>query len=115
MFSALSEGHGNLKDKLHQFIAICPIINLGWSQDEVIVYAADNYNFVNKTMADLHIEYVPNPGHMSADFVEAVCAILPCEIFGNLARNLFGKGSPFDRNDRVVVEDQRNASGSSLK
>jgi hypothetical protein len=52
---------------------------------------------------------------MSAGFVEAVCAVLPCKIFGNVARNLFGKGSPFDRNERVVVEDQRNASGSSLK
>ena len=105
MFSALAEGHGDLKDKLHNFVAIAPIINLGWSEDEVIVYAADNFNFVNKTMADLHINDIPNPGHMSAGFVELVCAHIPCKIFGNVARNLFGKGSPFDRDERVVVED----------
>ena len=115
MFSALSEGHSHLKDKLHNFVALCPIINLGWSQDEVIVYAAENYNYLNKTMAKLHIVDIPNPGHLSADFVEAVCALLPCKVFGNVARNLFGKGSPYDRNERVVVEDQRNASVSSLK
>lgn len=115
MFSALSEGHGNFKNKLHHFIALCPIINLGWSQDEVIVYAAENYDFVNKTMAHLHLVDIPNPGHMSADFVKSVCALLPCSVFDHFARNLFGKGSPYDRNERVVVEDQRNASGSSLK
>jgi hypothetical protein len=44
MFSALAEGHGDLSSKLNLFVALCPIINLGWSTDGVIVFSANNYN-----------------------------------------------------------------------
>ena len=36
MFSALSEGHGNLKDKLNIFIACAPIMNLKNSPNVMI-------------------------------------------------------------------------------
>jgi hypothetical protein len=44
MFSALAEGHGNLKEKLNLFVALCPITNLGWSTAEVIVEGAKHYD-----------------------------------------------------------------------
>ena len=101
MFSALAEGHGNLNDKILNFVALCPIINLGWSTDEVIVYGANDYNLVNTMFNDLHIDEIPAPAHISEEMYNAVCAIIPCSIFGNVLKDLFGYNSPFDRNDRA--------------
>lgn len=115
MFSALAEGHGNLHQKLHNFVALCPIINLGWSQDEIIVFSASNYNLVNTTLSDVLNSYIPSPSHISEKSYEAVCTVMPCSIFADFVKNMFGYNSPFDRNDRAMVEDHRNASGSSVK
>lgn len=38
MYSALSENHGNLNDKLSIFIALCPITNLHLSTDKIFTH-----------------------------------------------------------------------------
>ena len=115
MFSALSENHGNLRSKLHNFVALCPIINLGWSQDPLIVYGANNYDFVNSTLSNLHLIDIPSPGHVSSTIYNAVCKVINCKIFNNVAQNIFGENSPYDRNDRAIVLDKRSPSDSSAK
>jgi len=36
MFSALAEGHGNLKDKVNMFVALAPVVYMGNSQDGLL-------------------------------------------------------------------------------
>ena len=55
MFSALAEGHGNLESKINLFIAICPITNLGYTENKSFISAAKNYNSLENTFKSFGI------------------------------------------------------------
>jgi len=94
MFSALSEGHGNLKDKLNIFIAICPITNLHWADPPL--------GSLNKATDDAFIGLVEfnnfwelyGPGW--SNIVTTVCAVFPCAAFTE-----FFDSNPSNWNDPV--------------
>ena len=64
MFSALAEGHGDLKDKINIFIALCPITNLHLASSVVIRYAQRNYGVLKSTIrllsVNTHKFFMPN-------------------------------------------------------
>lgn len=115
MFSALAEGHGHLKHKLHNFVALCPIINLGWSEDPLMIYGSDNYDIISDTLFAFDLVEIPSPGHITSGLYEALCDSIDCNKFKEFSESIFGKYSPFNRNDRAIVEDKRNNTVSSAK
>ena len=64
---------------------------------------------------DLRLTWIASPGHVSSGVYNAVCKIVPCNIFDFFIQNIFGENSPYDRNDRAIVADKRNSSDSSAK
>lgn len=108
MFSALSEGHGNLQDKLNIFVAICPITNLHWADPPI--------GNLNKAVDDSLIALTKfngiwelyGPGWSS--IVQQVCAVFPCA-----AITQFFDSNPSDYNDpvRSDVSNYRTSPASS--
>ena len=108
MFSALSEGHGNLRDQIKVFVAICPITNLHWADPPI--------GSLNKSIDDTFIGFVEfnnfwelyGPGW--SNIVQYVCAAFPCGVFTE-----FFDGNPSDYNDpvRSDVSNYRTAPAST--
>jgi hypothetical protein len=78
MFSALSEGHGDLKNKLNLFVALCPIVNLGYSNDTLMTETSAHYDLIDKTLKEFDIQYISNPTKKTTNVENAFCKILPC-------------------------------------
>ena len=78
MFSALSEGHGDLKNKINLFVALCPIVNLGFSNDTMMTEAAAHFKMLESTLEKFGVNYIDNPSKMTSNFDNAMCEILPC-------------------------------------
>lgn len=51
MFSALSEGHGDLKEKINIFIALCPITNLGHASASFMDWGRSYYTTLRDTLS----------------------------------------------------------------
>jgi hypothetical protein len=108
MFSALSLGHGNLKDKLNIFVAICPITNLH--------FAAPPVGSLTKTIDNAFIDLVKFNnfwellGPNWLNIVDTVCAVAPCAAFTQ-----FFESKPSDYNDpvRSDVSNYRVSPASS--
>ena len=115
MFSALAEGHGNLSQKINLFVALCPITNLGWSTNQVIVQGANYYDYAVDLINSIGLYNIPNPGKLGQEASWSLCLVFPCRLLETLKVDLFGDGSPNDRADREAVVDKRNASDSSAK
>ena len=54
MFSALSEGTADLKDKINLFVAICPITNMGRSRVEFFPDSEKKYKKLANLMGTLN-------------------------------------------------------------
>ena len=97
MFSALSLGHGNLKDKLNIFVAICPITNLH--------YAAPPLGDSSKTIVDAFSAFVSFNnfeellGPNWLNIYQAVCGTIPCA-----ALTQFFDSNPSAYNDQQVSD-----------
>ena len=51
MFSALSEGHGNLKDKINIFVVLCPITNLYYASASYMDLGYKYYGLLKNTIS----------------------------------------------------------------
>jgi hypothetical protein len=118
MFSALAEGHGDLKNKVNLFVALCPIVNLGWSTDAIFSEASLHYNWVAGTLKELNVQHVVNPYEMQFELDSALCKILPCQTFEKMSKKWLGEdgvGANFNRLERIAVDAARPSSDSSTK
>jgi hypothetical protein len=61
MFSALSEGHGNLKDKINIFVALCPITNLYHASAGFMDWSHKYYGSLKNTLSMFSIHEIKGP------------------------------------------------------
>lgn len=106
MFSALAEGHGNLKDKINLFVALCPITNLGLSSAGFMDFGAKWYGILESTFNSLNIRQIKGPGWNRLSI--ALCTVVPCDLFDKMSLP-----SAESFNDPRVVETMQTRGSSS--
>ena len=97
MFSALAEGHGDLKDKINIFIALCPITNLYHASASFMSFAQSYYSTLESTLSMLSIHEIKGPNWNVVS--NALCLAVPCGFIDS-----WSKPSKTHFNDANVVE-----------
>lgn len=110
MFSALAEGHGDLKDKINIFIALCPITNLGFASAGFMDFGRKWYTTLKNTLSTFSIYEILGPTWTTIG--KTMCLTFPCGIFDSLA-----KATAHSFNDPRAVEatNERESSSASSK
>ena len=69
MFSALSEGHGNLRNQITEFIALAPVVKFNYSDDSFIKLLKDNVTALNRALWMFNIEFIGGPDYFCSSFL----------------------------------------------
>jgi len=112
MFSALAEGHGKLKDKINLFVALAPVVNLGWTTNGLLKNIKGFVKTVQNSLWSLGITEFKGP-HMTYGY-RTFCLGFPytCKLidrFGSMSDN------EWNNSDRVAIVEARPGSSGSTK
>lgn len=111
MFSALSEGHGNFGDKLNLFVALAPVVNLGWCPSQ-LQQLKGWQETIQGTLKNMGINEIGGPTHTYT--MRAFCLAFPltCRIIDNMDSM---QDTPYNRSDRVAIVDARHGNAASVR
>lgn len=77
MFSALAEGHGDLKNKINLFVALCPITNLAHASADFMRWGRNYYEKLASTLNYGNIYQIEGPNMQFAK--QIICLAIPCD------------------------------------
>jgi len=111
MYSALTENHGDLQDKLNIFVALAPVVNLHNSPNSMLVNASKLWRQLEPAAKKFKAYEIRNPATDKA-------LKLFCGTFSSLCGAITGflnmEASPYNVKQAEEVQDARAGSAASL-
>ena len=111
MFSALAEGHGNLKDKVNMFVALAPVVYMGNAEDDLLNKVSAAAEILYDSFARVKVYELF--GHEWYEYSSVVCSFFHsfCEENGINMDPI----TPYVNEWRTRVKNTREGPGASVK
>jgi len=111
MFAALSDGYGNLDQKINTFIALAPVVNLKMTTSTMISGVSYIWNTIYQSAKVLNLYDIgdPKPTDSMREF---------CYLFESICDDItsyLNITSPYEDPDRQAISDARPGSHASTK